>query len=57
MTRIIFKTAVRKEGTAGIADKKANGGIAVSGSAIGPAYVRILIDLAQTIIRQQLLPF
>jgi hypothetical protein len=46
MTQIILKTAVWKEDTAGIADRKANGGIAVSGSAIGPAYVRILIDLA-----------
>jgi hypothetical protein len=43
MTQIILRTTVWKEDTAGIADKRTNGGIAVSGSAIGPAYVRIPI--------------
>jgi hypothetical protein len=42
MTRIILKKAAWKEGTAGIAGKRTNGGIAVSGSAIGPAYVRMI---------------
>jgi hypothetical protein len=43
MTQIILKTTVWKEDTEKIADKGASGGIAVSGSAIGPAYARILI--------------
>jgi hypothetical protein len=42
MTRIILKTAAWKEDTAGIAGKRTNGGMAVSGSAIGPAYVRMI---------------
>jgi len=44
MTQTILKTAVWKEDTEGIADKRMSGGIAVSGSAIGPAFVRILIN-------------
>jgi hypothetical protein len=42
MTQIILKTTVWKEDTEEIADKRANGGTAVSGSAIGQAYARIL---------------
>jgi hypothetical protein len=43
MTQIILKTTVWKEDTEEIADKGASGGIAVSGSAIGRAYVRMII--------------
>jgi hypothetical protein len=42
MTQIILKTAELREGTDGIADKEASGGIVVSGSAIGPAFARII---------------
>ena len=43
-TQTILKTAVWKEGTGEIADKRTSGGMAVSGSAIGPVYVRIPIN-------------
>jgi hypothetical protein len=42
MTQIILKTAVWKEDTEEIVDKRKSGATAVSGSAIGPAYVRII---------------
>jgi hypothetical protein len=42
MTQIILKTAELREGTEGIAGKEASGGIVVFGSAIGPAFARIM---------------
>lgn len=42
MTQIILKMAELKEGTQGIADKKASGGKVVSGSAIGQAFARTI---------------
>jgi hypothetical protein len=41
MTQIILKAAGWKEDTEGIADKGMNAGTAVSGSAIGPVFVRM----------------
>jgi hypothetical protein len=42
MTQIILKTTVRKEDTEGIADRRTNGEITVSGLANGPAYARMI---------------
>jgi hypothetical protein len=42
MTQIILKTAELREGTEGIADKEASGGIVVFGLAIGPAFARTI---------------
>jgi hypothetical protein len=54
MTQIILKTAVWKEDTEEIADKRTSGGIAVSESAIGPAFVRMKYKL--TIKKNRTLP-
>jgi hypothetical protein len=50
MTLIILKTGVWKEDVHRIAGRKANGGIAVFGSATGQAFARMKNDLSVEVV-------